>query len=992
MKACQNVEPERDRKENISTSIIPNRSSCMRRIRLAILLAILLSPVLSFRAAAQDMDFDALLDELTFEVDETAPTTTPEPAPEPEPSAVVDDEELFLDDLFGEEPVEAPVEDFGFDDEPAPAPVEPEPSFDDLFGADDVVEAAPVAPVMEDEELFGMEEEAPAPVEEPVAEVEPVRPEVEKPLPAVAPAALSGAALLAQQEEVRRQALEVQARKNFEDGLAALSAGNYDQAVKLLEAARRDMPVRPVNEATREKLRFSLGDAYYSLAEELMDIDLALARRNIELAKQTLPESRRVQSLDRKIGTQEVKAAERAKLPVPVGEQPKYADKYEQIDLLLREGRDLYDAREYNDAEKVFESVLVLDEYNVDAMRYLRRIEEQRYAKKTRERDATAEGMMAMVRDTWNPPIRSDVVVPTPGEPQTQIEALTAQQKLQGKMEDIVIPFIEFRQANIADVVNFLVDASVAGDPEGVGVNIILKLGGAEGTAPAPAPVASSADGGFDDFGFGGDFGAFEEPAVTSSPAVSGVPAITLNLRRINLLDAIKYITEVADLRFRIEDNVVVITPANVVSGRVITRMYPVQPSILDVIVETGEQETTQSRGTGEFIGMGAQTTIKRGDVKDFFERAGVPFPAGTSITYNQSISQLIVANTVENLENFERILSRLNVIPNQVEIEARFVEVNQQNLDELGLQWFLTDNWEIAQKQGGTFPGATESVVMRADPQGLTKANRFFGADLTTGAIDPITSVTRSSTKAALGGVATFASVLTNPELQVVINAIAQKGNSDLLSAPRVTTRSGVNAQIQVVNEIIYPTDFESEVITIRRELDGGGTTEERFVTVTPGSFAKREVGVILNVTPTVGPDGYTIDLTLAPEVAELVDWIQYGSSYGKDAAGDPIFSNIPQPTFASRKVNTSIVVWDGQTVVMGGLIREDLVKYEDKVPLLGDIPLIGRLFRSEGEYSQKKNLLIFVTARLVGPDGRPIQRENGAIPGAETAEAVTP
>ncbi len=88
--------------------------------------------------------------------------------------------------------------------------------------------------------------------------------------------------------------------------------------------------------------------------------------------------------------------------------------------------------------------------------------------------------------------------------------------------------------------------------------------------------------------------------------------------------------------------------------------------------------------------------------VRQFFEKAGVPFPAGTSITYNSAISQLIVANTPENLELFERILAQLNVVPQQVEIEARFVEIGQDDLEEFGFQWLLTDNCEIAQSTQG--------------------------------------------------------------------------------------------------------------------------------------------------------------------------------------------------------------------------------------------------------------------------------------------------
>ena len=141
--------------------------------------------------------------------------------------------------------------------------------------------------------------------------------------------------------------------------------------------------------------------------------------------------------------------------------------------------------------------------------------------------------------------------------------------------------------------------------------------------------------------------------------------------------------------------------------------------------------------------------------------------------------------------------------------------------------------------------------------------------------------------------------------------------------------------------------------------------------------------------MTPTVGPDGYTINLALNPEVAELVDWIDYGSVF----EGQEIF--IPQPVFSSREVQTTISIWDGQTVVMGGLIREDLVTMKDKIPLLGDIPFLGRLFRSEGERSTKRNLIIFVTARLVRPDGRPLNaaedraRDSGVT---TSGEAITP
>lgn len=85
-------------------------------------------------------------------------------------------------------------------------------------------------------------------------------------------------------------------------------------------------------------------------------------------------------------------------------------------------------------------------------------------------------------------------------------------------------------------------------------------------------------------------------------------------------------------------------------------------------------------------------------------------------------------------------------------------------------------------------------------------------------------------------------------------------------------------------------------------------------------------------------------------------------------------------QPIFSVREVSTRVTIWDGATIVMGGLTREEVKKVEDKVPILGDIPLLGRLFRSKGESSQKRNLIIFVTANLVNPGGAPRKVRDGA------------
>jgi general secretion pathway protein D len=157
------------------------------------------------------------------------------------------------------------------------------------------------------------------------------------------------------------------------------------------------------------------------------------------------------------------------------------------------------------------------------------------------------------------------------------------------------------------------------------------------------------------------------------------------------------------------------------------------------------------------------------------------------------------------------------------------------------------------------------------------------------------------------------------------------------------------------------------------------------------------------MEVDPVIGENG-SIDLNLLPEVTEFDGFINYGS---------PIYSIQPpsfvggvltpaskveltpniinQPIFSTRKVKTSVTVWDGQTVALGGLIREDVQDVEDKLPVVGDLPFIGRLFRSEVEDHFKRNLMIFVTAVLIDPAGQRISGQ-GSVGGAAADTGANP
>jgi general secretion pathway protein D len=166
---------------------------------------------------------------------------------------------------------------------------------------------------------------------------------------------------------------------------------------------------------------------------------------------------------------------------------------------------------------------------------------------------------------------------------------------------------------------------------------------------------------------------------------------------------------------------------------------------------------------------------------------------------------------------------------------------------------------------------------------------------------------------------------------------------------------------------------------------------------TFTPGVSAitpnqqQVEVGPVLDVVPYVLSDGCTINLTLIPSDTEF-----NGYDTAPDIANVTGGLNVVQlpvvlPDFTIRQVVTTVNIWDNQTIVIGGLISSTVQSTKDKVPVLGDIPLMGRLFQSESKNSAKKNLMIFVTATIVDPAGNRMHTDD-ELPFAQTAIPAQP
>jgi general secretion pathway protein D len=198
---------------------------------------------------------------------------------------------------------------------------------------------------------------------------------------------------------------------------------------------------------------------------------------------------------------------------------------------------------------------------------------------------------------------------------------------------------------------------------------------------------------------------------------------------------------------------------------------------------------------------------------------------------------------------------------------------------------------------------------------------------------------------------------------------------NVDILSTPRITTQNGEEATIRMITDTYYPESWGDA--TLVDDTFGGVA----FASSMPQFSDPTELGVKMTVTPTVDPDKYTISLSLQPVVQSFVGWTDY--SYQQQTSLGAVTNTLRMPIIEARTVDTEITVYDGETIVMGGIIRDTITSVNDNVPILGKIPLIGRLFQSKYTFAAKANLLIFVTPRLVTPNGAPLrQREVRGMP----------
>ncbi|MCH7224517.1 Amuc_1098 family type IV pilus outer membrane protein [Haloferula sp. A504] len=806
---------------------------------------------------------------------------------------------------------------------------------------------------------------------------------------------------LAQREMVRRQQAVNESDRLRDEARLAYSKQEYKEAYDLYTQALDLLPDAPLLRERRNFLKASRGDAAIAVADQYrrfgkydeartMLEDVLEEDPNNHLVKQ------RLNWLDDPIRTNPALTVEHSK-------------DIEEVRQGLYMAQGYYDLGQFDEAREAYQDVLRIDRYNSAARRGMERVDAARSDYYKAAYDSTRAELLAQVDAAWEMSIPPEAPAGS-GIIDSQVRESAGATYILQKLRNIVVPVIDFEDTSVEEAIDYLRVRSIELDtfeldPDKKGINFFIRK---------PSNAGGGADNGLDIGGGGG--------------AAPGTERISeLRLRNVPLAEALDYICEATRLRWSVDDFAVTIKPAGDVDEDLFTRTFNVPPDFVNRIGGGGEE----AGGGGDFdpfapaADSGPSSLKPKQNITEALKSNGVKFPEGASAQFFAANSTLLVRNTPTNLDLVETIVNNtVGDAPKQVKISTKFVEVSQENTDELGFDWIISPFGLSANSVflgGGTIGNGVPRTnadfispvnftaipgVPIASGQNVeniaTGGNRSGDAALARNSIDAVlNNPTRAAQNSSVApGILSLTGLFTDGQVQMIMRGLAQKKGTDLMTAPSVTARSGEKATIEIIREFIYPTEYEPPELPNSVGNNGGnaggigglgqGPAIFPVTPATPTAFETRNTGVTLEIAPNIGANDFVIDLNFAPEIVEFEGFINYGSpiqSPSSDALGNPTTvtitdNRIEMPVFSTRRVNTALTIFDGYTVAVGGLMREDVQNVEDKVPILGDIPILGRLFQTKAENRIKSNLIIFVTAEIIDATGRPLNRGGATAP----------
>lgn len=599
---------------------------------------------------------------------------------------------------------------------------------------------------------------------------------------------------------------------------------------------------------------------------------------------------------------------------------------------LVRDGKLLYEMGKLDEAGARFKLALKDDPHNRAALYYLNLVSEARFARVGQAHDGIVE--------RWTEPVNRNLLsAPSPSARTNLVQPSQGRRRMLTKLEEIRFDSVSFDGLPLSEVVRRLSEETRKRDPEKRGINFLINQNMVTGLG-STNPLAPT---------LGPDGQPLPAPQ-SEQPDIADISIKLYPLTDVRLADVLDAIVKVADrpIKYSIEDHAIVFSLIRPDGISLFIRTFKVDPKTLIASLQLPLADS-RNNPFGP-INDNEKKRLERvgAALRDYFAKAGVDFdPArnpGKSIFFNDRQGMLIVRATPQDLHVIEAAIQTLNFVPPQINIKSKFVEVSDDDTRAVGLDWYLGNVLTTNTSTGG--PG---SVFSSTKGQVSTSILPSVGSALS-----------------SLSG------ILTDSQYRMVLKALQQREGTELVASPEVTTHSGRQAQCKVAEVRSVASGIDE------RALTPPGITSTNDFESSVYSTEQIEFGPTLDIIPEVLPDGYTINLSL---VVSLLEFLRYEDSQtnrvtvyvnGKQKEITP-----PRPIVRTAQVSSQVNVWDGQTLVLWGLVSERTIAMKASVPVLGNLPGVGKLFRSESKSAQKRNLLVFITPTLIDPAGNRVHSE---------------
>lgn len=415
---------------------------------------------------------------------------------------------------------------------------------------------------------------------------------------------------------------------------------------------------------------------------------------------------------------------------------------------------------------------------------------------------------------------------------------------------------------------------------------------------------------------------------------------LSVNLDKVKLAEFLRYVSRNYDLQFQVGDELVwVVDGKDPKKFMEETRFYRLRKGFV-LPAQFGPEEVAKQTVTqGQVVTVNENQKFKR-FVNDMapaipaLEQTITNLFTGSKFLIDYERNLVVARGTPEQLDVVEKIIQEFDKPIQQVLIEARFVTISKPAFMQLGALWETGRSSQAARNP--------------TDYTGLISSQNT--ASLGIGIASIFTNI--------------FTNILGANDLTATITALEQTGESQTLSAPRLTVLNNRPATISDGRVQYYYEEYQVK------------STVQQYYTassfVPSGKPTKITAGAELNVLASISGDGKSILLALNPKVNTDVQLTKYATLSDYDSTGKIQSTfDINLPTYRTQELATRVTVKSGDTVVMGGVLERSKSTFVESVPVLGDIPILGALFRRRTEVDTPRYLLVFVTATIVKDSG---------------------